>query len=239
MFPPRTPSSSLRTEAAALGSSRCTGLAPGCRRKRMAVTGLEPRRVVRLEGDAVVLLDQRRLPEEEVELHCRSAAEVAEAIRTLAIRGAPATGVAAAYGYALAALRGEDSTSHTTCWSRRPDGGQPRVGARGDASRPDARARAGDPRRGGRALPAYGRACDLAPPTRLERAHALQHGQPRDRWVRNGARRDPGRVGSGARRACLGRRDAAAAPGSAPHGLGAGRTRDPLRGDRGCGRRRR
>jgi methylthioribose-1-phosphate isomerase len=69
---------------------------------------LDPDRVVRLEGDAVVLLDQRRLPEEEIELRCVSAAEVAEAIRTLAIRGAPAIGIAAAYGYALAAGRGED-----------------------------------------------------------------------------------------------------------------------------------
>jgi methylthioribose-1-phosphate isomerase len=43
-----------------------------------------------------------------VELECRSAAEVAEAIRTLAVRGAPAIGIAAAYGYALAAARGED-----------------------------------------------------------------------------------------------------------------------------------
>ncbi|HEY6150313.1 MAG TPA: S-methyl-5-thioribose-1-phosphate isomerase [Gaiellaceae bacterium] len=63
---------------------------------------------MRLEDDRVVLLDQRRLPEEEVELACRSAVEVAEAIRSLAVRGAPAIGIAAAYGYALAALRGED-----------------------------------------------------------------------------------------------------------------------------------
>jgi methylthioribose-1-phosphate isomerase len=63
---------------------------------------------VRLEGDRVVVLDQRRLPDEEVELVCRTSAEVAEAIRTLAVRGAPAIGVAAAYGYALAAARGED-----------------------------------------------------------------------------------------------------------------------------------
>ena len=70
------------------------------------VTG--PERIVRLEGDAVVLLDQRRLPEAELELRCESAAEVADAIRTLAIRGAPAIGVAAAYGYALAAARRED-----------------------------------------------------------------------------------------------------------------------------------
>jgi methylthioribose-1-phosphate isomerase len=69
---------------------------------------LAPERIVRLEDDAVVLLDQRRLPEDEVELRCRSAAEVAGAIRTLAIRGAPAIGVAAAYGYALAAAQGKD-----------------------------------------------------------------------------------------------------------------------------------
>jgi methylthioribose-1-phosphate isomerase len=68
---------------------------------------LTPDRVVRLEADAVVVLDQRRLPEEEVELRCMSAAEVADAIRTLAIRGAPAIGVAAAYGLALAVRRGE------------------------------------------------------------------------------------------------------------------------------------
>jgi methylthioribose-1-phosphate isomerase len=69
---------------------------------------LEPEQIVRLEAGAVVLLDQRRLPDEEVELRCVSAAEVAEAIRTLAVRGAPAIGVAAAYAYALAAATGED-----------------------------------------------------------------------------------------------------------------------------------
>jgi methylthioribose-1-phosphate isomerase len=72
---------------------------------------LEPERIIRLEEDAVVLLDQRRLPEEEVELRCSSAAEVAQAIRALAVRGAPAIGIAAAYGYALAAGRGEDLDS--------------------------------------------------------------------------------------------------------------------------------
>ncbi len=69
---------------------------------------LTPERIVRLEGDAVVLLDQRRLPGEELELWCVSAEDVADAIRTLAVRGAPAIGVAAAYGLALAARRGED-----------------------------------------------------------------------------------------------------------------------------------
>jgi methylthioribose-1-phosphate isomerase len=71
---------------------------------------LSPRRIVRFEEDGpkVVLLDQRRLPEAEVELECRTVADVVDAIRSLAIRGAPAIGVAAAYGLALAAERGED-----------------------------------------------------------------------------------------------------------------------------------
>jgi methylthioribose-1-phosphate isomerase len=69
---------------------------------------LRPEDIVRLEGDSVVILDQRRLPGEEVELELRSSAEVAEAIRGMAIRGAPAIGVAAAYAYALAAAGGED-----------------------------------------------------------------------------------------------------------------------------------
>jgi len=65
---------------------------------------------VRLEEDGprVVLLDQRRLPDEEVDLVCETAADVAEAIRTLAVRGAPAIGVAAAYAMALTALRDDD-----------------------------------------------------------------------------------------------------------------------------------
>ena len=69
---------------------------------------LEPERILRLEHDAVVLLDQRRLPLEEVEVECRTAAEVADAIRTMVVRGAPAIGVAAAYGIALAAAKGEN-----------------------------------------------------------------------------------------------------------------------------------
>ncbi len=55
-------------------------------------------------GDRVLLLDQRRLPTEEVSLECRTWQEVAEGIRSLAVRGAPAIGVTAAYGVALAAL---------------------------------------------------------------------------------------------------------------------------------------
>jgi methylthioribose-1-phosphate isomerase len=82
---------------------------------------LEPDRIVRLEDDAVVVLDQRRLPDEVVELRCADAAELADAIRSLAVRGAPAIGVAAAYGLALAATRGHDvDAAYETLASSRP-----------------------------------------------------------------------------------------------------------------------
>ncbi|MFQ5881272.1 MAG: S-methyl-5-thioribose-1-phosphate isomerase [Candidatus Methylomirabilales bacterium] len=53
----------------------------------------------------VRLLDQTRLPAEEVYVECRDAEGVAEAIRSMRIRGAPAIGVAAAMGLALGAQR--------------------------------------------------------------------------------------------------------------------------------------
>jgi methylthioribose-1-phosphate isomerase len=62
------------------------------------------------QEDRVVLLDQRRLPTEEIEIECRTWQEVAEAIRTLAVRGAPAIGVTAAFGLALAGLRSPASS---------------------------------------------------------------------------------------------------------------------------------
>ena len=100
---------------------------------RRHVGELEPERIVRLEGDRVVVLDQRRLPGEEVELECRTSEEVAEAIRTLAVRGAPAIGVAAAYGYALAVAQGEDPGSRRRR-PRRPRG-RPRSTSPGRSTR--------------------------------------------------------------------------------------------------------
>ena len=67
--------------------------------------GLAPHRIVHLGDDAVELLDQTRLPAEEVVLRCVAWPEVVDAIRRLAIRGAPAIGVAGAMGVALAAAR--------------------------------------------------------------------------------------------------------------------------------------
>jgi methylthioribose-1-phosphate isomerase len=52
-------------------------------------------------GDGVVMIDQTRLPREETYVTCRTYEEVAEAIRSMVIRGAPAIGVAAAMGVAL------------------------------------------------------------------------------------------------------------------------------------------
>ncbi|MBI4476603.1 MAG: S-methyl-5-thioribose-1-phosphate isomerase [Acidobacteria bacterium] len=55
--------------------------------------------------DAIVMIDQRKLPGAEVYVRCRTAAEVARAIKTMVIRGAPAIGVAAAMGLALGVRR--------------------------------------------------------------------------------------------------------------------------------------
>jgi len=60
-------------------------------------------RAVTWRGDHLRLLDQRLLPFEETYIECRSAEEVATAIRDLAVRGAPAIGIAAAWGVVLAA----------------------------------------------------------------------------------------------------------------------------------------
>src|SRR6266542_1433809 len=72
------------------------------------LTVREPLRPVLYDesGDAVRLLDQRLLPGEETWLALPSADAVAEAIRGLAVRGAPAIGVAAAYALACEARRG-------------------------------------------------------------------------------------------------------------------------------------
>jgi methylthioribose-1-phosphate isomerase len=63
---------------------------------------------LRYEDGVLLILDQRFLPGEERWLRCRRPEEVAEAIRTLAVRGAPAIGLAAAYGLALAATEAHE-----------------------------------------------------------------------------------------------------------------------------------
>ena len=65
-----------------------------------AARRIEP---IRWQDDLAIILDQTRLPAEEVYLRCERVEELAGAIRRLAIRGAPLLGIAAAYGLALAA----------------------------------------------------------------------------------------------------------------------------------------
>lgn len=65
-------------------------------------------RTVWWDGDAVGLIDQRLLPNQEVVLRCTTLEHVADAIRTMQVRGAPAIGCTAAYGMALVAQQHSD-----------------------------------------------------------------------------------------------------------------------------------
>src|SRR5947208_9963398 len=74
------------------------------------------------EGDTVVMIDQRKLPAQEIYVRCKTAPEVARAIKTMVIRGAPAIGVAAAMGIALGMRRSKATGTqkfaaefHKTC----------------------------------------------------------------------------------------------------------------------------
>ena len=69
--------------------------------------GLPP--TIEWRSGRVRMVDQRRLPDELVFLEASTVEELCEAIRSLAIRGAPALGVAGAMGVALAAHRGEST----------------------------------------------------------------------------------------------------------------------------------
>jgi len=74
------------------------------------MAAIEPLRFLDADrgGPAVALLDQTRLPAEEVELVCVDTSALVGAIRRLAVRGAPLLGIAGGYGVALAAATGED-----------------------------------------------------------------------------------------------------------------------------------
>src|SRR5437868_7740624 len=66
-------------------------------------TGDIPQPVEYLSDGSVRLVDQTALPLRLEYVYCRSVGELAEAIRTMKVRGAPAIGVAAAYGLAMSA----------------------------------------------------------------------------------------------------------------------------------------
>lgn len=67
-------------------------------------------KTIEWKDDRVVILDQRKLPTEEVYIECHTVEDVAQAIKEMAIRGAPAIGVAAAMGVALGALKYKDKS---------------------------------------------------------------------------------------------------------------------------------
>ncbi|MCX6653216.1 MAG: S-methyl-5-thioribose-1-phosphate isomerase [Methanomassiliicoccales archaeon] len=71
--------------------------------------GAKEFRAVWLEGAEVKMIDQRLLPHRFEIVSFRSEEQVAEAIRNMTVRGAPAIGVAAAYGMALASMNGRDA----------------------------------------------------------------------------------------------------------------------------------
>ena len=78
-------------------------------------------RTLWFEGGALHLLDQRGLPSRADVVVARTAAETAQAIRDMAVRGAPAIGCAAAYGLALAVRSGEDfEKARATLLAARP-----------------------------------------------------------------------------------------------------------------------
>jgi methylthioribose-1-phosphate isomerase len=82
-------------------------------------------------GDHVVMIDQRRLPGEEIYIECRTAEAVAEAIEKMIIRGAPAIGVAAAFGVALGFSQAQNASAAPEEFER--------VSARLRGTRPTAR----------------------------------------------------------------------------------------------------
>ena len=180
-------------------------------------------RTVVWEDGAVVMIDQRRLPPEEVYLRCRDHHEVAAGIRDMAIRGAPAIGVAAAFGIALGVRpldRGRPCpaararrASARSCASTRPTAvnlfwaiermraGSTRDEGRGGPVLRDALLEEAqrDPRRGRGRLPPHGRPGRGPGPAGRAHPHPLQRGRPGHRGLRDGPGRGALRGGPRAR----------------------------------------
>ena len=150
----------------------------------------------RFEDGALLILDQRALPAEESWIRCETVEQVADCIRTLAVRGAPAIGIAAAYAMALAddreaaaeLLRATRPTAVNLALGARavprrgrPARGRPRgsTGSSSEADRRLARAGRGAVRRG------------------HPRAHPLQHRRARHRRDRHRLRGAARGLGAG------------------------------------------
>lgn len=66
---------------------------------------------IKWDHDKVIMIDQRLLPNQEIYIECKNHEQVAQAIETMVIRGAPAIGVAAAYGVALGMLTCDNNST--------------------------------------------------------------------------------------------------------------------------------
>jgi len=82
---------------------------------------IDPIPTMEWTGRGLRLLDQRRLPESEEYLDCRDVETLADAIRTLAVRGAPAIGLAAAYGAVIAAMTTDPGEGFAAGFGRKLD----------------------------------------------------------------------------------------------------------------------
>src|SRR4051812_40071787 len=91
-------SEGLRTESTTTTPRGSSVLSPGLQLVYPPMS-VEP---IRWRDGALELLDQRKLPREVVYVTCRTPHDVAVAIRDMVVRGAPAIGVSAAFGMALA-----------------------------------------------------------------------------------------------------------------------------------------
>ena len=191
----------------------------------------------RLRGKTtnIVMVDQRKLPATEVYVTCKTVNDVAKAIKTMVIRGAPAIGVCAAMGLALGAARSKATgtkqfttefqrncdllaatrpTAVNLFWAiermkqsfcRRRAGGRVGRSAEGTA----AGGRGSDPRRRRRQLPRDRRAWRDAGAGRRAHSHALQRRRAGDRRLRHRAGRGPRRRRGRPQGARHRRRDAA------------------------------
>ena len=164
----------------------------------------------------VVMIDQSRLPREQEFVTCRTYQEVADAIKTMVIRGAPAIGVAAAMGVALGVQEGADfETVCKTLAATRPTAVNLFWGIERMRKLYDAAARCIRARKSSAAwfeeaqqirlediaiCQAIGRHGERAGARRQDRADALQRGRARDGGIRHGAGRDPRRRRAPARR---------------------------------------
>ena len=72
-------------------------------------------RTVSWDSDQLLLIDQRQLPASLQVVRLSTFEQAAQAIRAMIVRGAPAIGITAAYGLALAALQSKAATSDGAC----------------------------------------------------------------------------------------------------------------------------